>query len=165
MESSFFRYGRMHGYICNSWVYIVIDWISHHNTQCTQLMYNFSTSRYLSQCWPWYMLPYGFTGPHKVNQYLNSLEISCKLKLHDNVIKWKHFPRYWPFVRGIHRSPMNSPHKGWINVWVNNREVGNLRCHPAHYDFTVMMSCNGKTSNWMTFVSQSTKLCLRLCTN
>ena len=32
--------------------------------------------------------------------------------LHDDVIKWKHFPRYWPFVRGIHRSPVNSPHKG-----------------------------------------------------
>ena len=30
---------------------------------------------------------------------------------HDDVIKWKHFPRYWPFVRGIHRSPMNPPHK------------------------------------------------------
>ena len=30
----------------------------------------------------------------------------------DDVIKWKHFPRYWPFVRGIHRSPVNSPHKG-----------------------------------------------------
>ena len=29
----------------------------------------------------------------------------------DDVIKWKHFPRYWPFVRGIHRSPVNSPHK------------------------------------------------------
>ena len=26
--------------------------------------------------------------------------------LHDDVIKWKHFPRYWPFVRGIHRSPV-----------------------------------------------------------
>ena len=24
---------------------------------------------------------------------------------HDDVIKWKHFPRYWRFVRGIHRSP------------------------------------------------------------
>ena len=24
----------------------------------------------------------------------------------------KHFPRYWPFVRGIRRSPVNSPHKG-----------------------------------------------------
>ena len=31
---------------------------------------------------------------------------------HDDVIKWKHFPRYWPFVRGIHRSPVNSHHKG-----------------------------------------------------
>ena len=31
---------------------------------------------------------------------------------HDDVIKWKHFPRYWPFVWGIHRSPVNSPHKG-----------------------------------------------------
>ena len=26
---------------------------------------------------------------------------SCR---HDDVIKWKHFPCYWPFVRGIHRS-------------------------------------------------------------
>ena len=31
---------------------------------------------------------------------------------HYDVIKWTHFPRYWPFVRGIHLSPMNSPHKG-----------------------------------------------------
>ena len=31
---------------------------------------------------------------------------------HDYVIKWKHFPRYWPFMRGIHRSPRNSPYKG-----------------------------------------------------
>ena len=23
---------------------------------------------------------------------------------HDDVINWRHFPRYWPFVRGIHRS-------------------------------------------------------------
>ena len=71
---------------------------------------------------------------------------------HDDVIKWKHFPRYWPFVREIHRSPENSPHKGqWrgalifsliyarINAWVNNREAGNFRCHRAHYDATVMI--------------------------
>ena len=31
---------------------------------------------------------------------------------HDDVIKWKHFPRYWPFMWGIHRSLVNSPHKG-----------------------------------------------------
>ena len=31
---------------------------------------------------------------------------------HGDVIIWKHFSRYWLFVRGIHRSPVNSPHKG-----------------------------------------------------
>ena len=31
---------------------------------------------------------------------------------HDDVIKCKHFPRYWPFVWGIHRSPVNSHQKG-----------------------------------------------------
>ena len=31
---------------------------------------------------------------------------------HDDVNKCKHFPRYWPFVQGILRSPVNSPHKG-----------------------------------------------------
>ena len=70
---------------------------------------------------------------------------------HDDVIKWKYFPRYWPFVRGIHRSAVNSPHKGqwhgaltfsliyvWINGWVNNRKAGDLRCYRAHCDATVM---------------------------
>ena len=25
---------------------------------------------------------------------------------HDEVIKWKHMPRHWPFLSGIHRSPV-----------------------------------------------------------
>ena len=67
--------------------------------------------------------------------------------------KWKHFPRYWPFVQGIHRSPLNSPHKGqwcgalifslictWINGLINNYEVGDSICHHAHFDFTVVLS-------------------------
>ena len=32
-------------------------------------------------------------------------------KSDDDVIKAKHFPRYWPFVRGINRSPVNFPQK------------------------------------------------------
>ena len=40
---------------------------------------------------------------------LNASEVILE---HDDVIKWKHFPCYWPFVLGIHRSPVNSPHKG-----------------------------------------------------
>ena len=69
---------------------------------------------------------------------------------HDDVIKGKHFPRYWPFVRGIHRSPVNAPHKcqwrgvlmfyligAWTNGWVKKRDAGDLRRHRAHYDVTV----------------------------
>ena len=76
---------------------------------------------------------------------------------HDDVIKWKHFPRYWPFKRGIHRSPVNYPHKGqwrgalmfslicvWINGWVNNGEAGDLRRYRAYYDVTVMKNINIK---------------------
>ena len=55
-------------------------------------------------------------------------------------------------VGGIHRSPVNSPHKGqwrgalmfslicaWINGWVNNREAGDLRRYRTHYNVTVML--------------------------
>ena len=75
----------------------------------------------------------------------------CGHQWHDDVTKWKHFPRYCPFVRGIHRSPVNSPHKDqwrgalvfslicvWINGWVHNRKAGDLRCYRAHFDVTVM---------------------------
>ena len=70
---------------------------------------------------------------------------------HDDVIKWKKIPRYWSFVRGIHRSPVNSPHKGQcrgalmfsliyarINGWVTNREAGDLGCDRTYHDVTVM---------------------------
>ena len=42
----------------------------------------------------------------------NPMFIMRWVDAHDDVIKWKHFPRCWPFVCGIHRSPVNSPHKG-----------------------------------------------------
>ena len=79
---------------------------------------------------------------------------------------WRHqmetFPRYRPFVRGIHQSPVNSPHKGkwrgtlmfslicaWPNNWVNNHNAGGLRRHRAHYDVTVMTNVvYEKVANW-----------------
>ena len=70
---------------------------------------------------------------------------------HDDVNKWRHFPRYWSFVRGPHRSPVNSPHKdqyrgtlmfslicACINGWENNRKAGDLRRHRTHLDVIVM---------------------------
>ena len=71
--------------------------------------------------------------------------------MHDDVTKWKHFSRYLPFVRGLHRWPVIAPHRGqwrgalmfsliwaWINGWVNTCESSDLRRNHAHYDVTVM---------------------------
>ena len=85
--------------------------------------------------------------------HILSYIIHLIIPMHGDVIKWKHFPRYWPFVWGIHRSPVNSPHKGqwrgalmfsficdWINGWVSSSEAGDLKHHRAHYDVIVMSS-------------------------
>ena len=88
---------------------------------------HYATSHYLSQCWPSSLSPYGITRPQWINEcwwvwgdlvsdqrvikIMTAIKTWKKTK-HDDIIKWKHFPHYWPFVRGIHRSPVNSPHKG-----------------------------------------------------
>ena len=60
---------------------------------------------------------------------------------HDDVIKWKHFPRHWPFVRGI---PLTKASDAEVcvctNGWVNNQDAGDLRHHRVPYDVTVMVS-------------------------
>ena len=89
---------------------------------------------------------------------LEGINLSC-------IPKWKYFPCYWTFVRGIHPSPVNSPHKGqwhgalafslictWINSWINNREAGDARCHRAHCDLIVMSKHEG---NWALFQYQN----------
>ena len=62
---------------------------------------------------------------------------------HDDVIKWKQFPRNCPFVplcgEGQWRGAlMFSLICAWINVWVNNCEAGDLTRYRTHYDVTVM---------------------------
>ena len=79
----------------------------------------------------WYVNSCPFRlGLNVLNDVIRTVQMYSQI--HDDVIKWKHFSRYWPFVWGIHWSPMNSPHKGqwhgtlmfslicaWINGWVN----------------------------------------------
>ena len=60
---------------------------------------------------------------------------------HDDVIKWKHFPRCWPFVcRPVTGALMFPSICAWINGCTNNREAGDMRRHRAHYDVSVMSS-------------------------
>ena len=93
---------------------------------------------------------------YETGTFQDSRSMRCILMfwlLYNHRTWWRHqmetFPRYWPFVRGIHRSPVNSPHKGqWrgalmsslasINGWLNNREAGDLRRYRTHYDVIVM---------------------------
>ena len=67
----------------------------------------------------WVKLYHGHWLNRKItSEYLATSEVNLKeldkwtVRNDDDVVKWKYFPRYWPFVRGIHRSPVNSPHKG-----------------------------------------------------
>ena len=86
--------------------------------------------------------------------FLKSLNVVAKKTNagHDDAIKRKHFPRYWPFEQGIKRSPAISPHKGqWrgalmfflicveINGWVNNCRASDLGRHRTRYDVIVMV--------------------------
>ena len=97
---------------------------------------------------------------HHEIQWPNFWQWQCSMNVHlmvswawnhDDVIKWKHFPRNWPFVRGIHRSPVNSPHKGqwrgalmfslicaWTNCWANNGDARDLGRYRSHCDVRVM---------------------------
>ena len=87
----------------------------------------------------------------RVCLYHRSINRSSNWAVHNDVIKWNHFPCYWPFVRGSPRSPVNYPHKrqwrgalrislicAWINGWGNNGEAGDWRRYRAHYDVIVM---------------------------
>ena len=98
-------------------------------------------SHYPKQCWFISMSPYGITRPKCVDIFMVSkIDISdgwiraewwlnC-CSYHDDVIKWKYFPRYWHFVFYLICA--------WINVWMNKRGAGDLRRHHVHYDVNVM---------------------------
>ena len=92
---------------------------------------------------PYDMLLFGFIDPsssglllrHMITPFLVKYPWWIWVNL-DNVIKWKHFTRYWPFLREIHQSLMDSPHEGqwrgalmfslvwaWKNDWANSPDA------------------------------------------
>ena len=71
---------------------------------------------------------------------------------HGDFIKWTHFPRHWPFVRRVLRSPVRwippqmpvtRGFHGFLDLrlnkgWVKNRDAGDLKRHNADYDVIVI---------------------------
>ena len=121
-----------------------------------------SLDKLLSKLWSclwfdasiWYYVtgPLNVAGPDFVHH--------CACTYHDDVIKWKHFPRYWPFVRWIHRSPVNSPDKGqwrgalmfslicaWRNGWVNATVETPRRQLWRHCNVVAPKRCNAMRRN------------------
>ena len=55
----------------------------------------------------------------------SSVYTRVAIVFHDDVIELKHFPRHWPYVWAMQRSPVNSPHdltkacdaEPWCFVW------------------------------------------------
>ena len=43
--------------------------------------------------------------------------------------------------------------RGWTNGWTNYKDAGNLRCHYAHYDVTVMGWCIYASVNCLSISS------------
>ena len=66
------------------------------------------------ECLEWTFTALVYLGCYRIHNILPRSYVVYVAPWHynDDVIKWKHFPRYWPFVRGIHRSPVDSSHEG-----------------------------------------------------
>ena len=110
----------------------------------------------LCVCWVWlHPIIISKPGPNIYHLYCCLCYITYIVlfvfQVYHHDVKWKHFPRYRPFVCGEFTGHRWIPRKGqwrralllffmgaWINGWVNDREAGNLRRQRAHYDVTVM---------------------------
>ena len=130
----------------------------HHHTGASHIC-SFLAQEINSIC---YLLITGTNAYKARNHIMFTISLHCsQFRNNDDVIKWKLFPRYWPLVRGIHQSPVNSPHKeqwrgalmlclicAWINDWINNPEAGDLRRRRTHYDIIVMTILFSLVSTW-----------------
>ena len=92
---------------------------------------------------------------HTILHHQYSTNTMVLLDIHDDFIKWKHFPLYWPFVR----LPVNSPHKGqWrgalkfslicaLNKRLSKQSRGGWFEMPSH---SLWRHCNDKWPLWQS---------------
>ena len=119
---------------------------------------------YISYDKRWY--PYDARG-HRSSAMALAMEYSglrTSREQHDDVIKWKHFLRYRHSVWGIHRSPVNSPHKKPVtrsfdaifdlrlNKWLSKQSRRRCFETPSH------SSCRHYNGN--LFLSRNKKQCI-----
>ena len=71
---------------------------------CTVVL-NYAGAPSLNPRGVWVRIQISYSAPSRTTLIPAKIDIDGLLRVaHDDVIKWKHFPRHWPFMRGIHRS-------------------------------------------------------------
>ena len=99
--------------------------------------------------------------------YQPTYSIQCK---HDDIVKSKHFPRHWPFVREIRRPsqrPVTRSFAVFFDLRLNKRLNKQSRRHCAHYDVNVTMwffdiiSTTWKLENWTIIAMENGSLYFR----
>ena len=88
--------------------------------------------------------------------------LQLRSQFHDDVIKWKHFPCYWLFVRGIHRGkrPVTQSFDVFFDLRLSKQSQGWWFGTPSrpvwrHCNWTIRLSGNvrklpdqSETTNW-----------------
>ena len=142
-------------------------------------------SNNLSQCWPRSTSPYGVSRPNELIHYVINpchsdcivricwhylhflnreivLVYSCNILLHDDVIKWKHFPRYWPLCgefTGPGEFPAQWPVTRSFDVFFDLRLNKRLSKQPWGWWFqtpswSLWHQCNVHGSQWPVVSTQ-----------
>ena len=155
---NYFKYYKR----CIHVLYHILEFVQEKKTKFTMGQLDMLPILYHS-CWcPGDLRSHGISR-HNINQVIRNipslpseqLNPRCHWSIREGYMMTssnENIPCYWPFVRGIHRSPVESPHKGqwrgdlmfslicgWTNGWAYNGDASELRRHRAHYDVIVMM--------------------------
>ena len=101
-------------------VWVDIYWCSSYNRLSCLRVALVPTFIFSPGCMPY--RAWGHRGPPDQITSQRGTETISRVVFYYDVIKREHFPRYWPLVWGIHRSPVNSTHKTsdtklWCFLW------------------------------------------------
>ena len=113
-------------------------WLSHQNIQCKIRHDIISPNN--SRSAEVIAIKLSLHSPYQtqISQNLAKSPIVLKLfterSIHDDVIKWKHFPRYWLLMRRIHQALVNSPRKG--PIWRHRNVTTTMLCTKCQKDWT-----------------------------
>ena len=89
-----------------------------------------------------------------------------RLTIYDDVMTWKCFPCYWPFTRGIHRSPLYFPHNEPVSFFFcskpNGQGVEEAMCtliffwRKWTFPYYILSHCDVTTHIWVSQIGWHT---------